>query len=163
MNSVLRCQNLCPTNCVRKQASKIRPLWCSPVAEGGSWRYRHWTHKTLKTMFSPSQRKNPPISTQHQYLCSSTFNCKSAVATSMVWYLPHDIFCFCCCPELLWCYGSHQVQREWNQTLLQIPWQVSRKKDRFHRRRGKWVLVIPSLALGHLLPTWCLWHSHSWM
>lgn len=89
----------------------------------------------IQALFSPSQRTNQPVNTQHQYLCSSTFNCKSAVAASMVWCLPHDVFCWC--PELLWFYGSPQVQRAWNQTLLQISWQESRRKDGFHRRRGK--------------------------
>lgn len=105
-------------------------LWESPVAEG------RWPLE-IQALFSPSQRTNQPISAHHHYLCSSTFSFKSAVAASIVWYLLHDIFCFCCCPEVLWVYGSQQVQREWNQTLLQIPWQVSRKKDGFHRRRGK--------------------------
>lgn len=102
----------------------------SPVPEG------RWPME-IQALFSPSQRINQPISTQHQYLCTSTFSCKAAVVASIVWYPPHDIFCFCCCPEVLWCYGNQHVQREWNPTLLQIPRQVSRKKDAFHRRKGK--------------------------
>lgn len=125
-------------HCVRKQTSKIRPVWQSLVLG----RSRHCFHplreQTSQLIYSSSIGVVPLSAVNLQ-------SCKGALVPPRC----HSVFLFC--PEVLWWEGSQQVQGTGNQTLLQIPRQGSRTEDGFHRRKGEEVLLV--LLKGYSFPS----------
>lgn len=134
----------------------------SPVPEG------RWPME-IQALFSPSQRINQPISTQHQYLCTSTFSCKAAVVASIVWYPPPMIFSVSVAVQKYYGAMATNMCKE-NEIQHFCKYHGKSVERKMHSTEGKvsryfwfWWKVIPSLAVGHLLSTWCLWLSHSRM